>query len=66
MKPKMMNTQSGSDVIAALYRPSKSSQKHSKSANIGQRGYAKGKVTQTSSRIIDLKIVDVNEENEKF
>ena len=33
---------------------------------MGQKGYAMEKVTRISSRIIDLKIVGINEENRKF
>ena len=56
MKPKMMNTHRVDEMSLQPYRPSKSSHKQSKSANKGQTGYAMEKVTQISSRIIDLKI----------
>ena len=62
----MMNTHRVGQKSLEPYRPSESSQKQSKSAKMGQRGYAMKKVTRISSRIIDLKIVDINEENRKF
>ena len=52
----MMNTHRAGQKSLQSYRPSKSSQKQSKSANMGQTGYAIEKVTQISSRNIDLKI----------
>ena len=61
-----MNTHRAGQKSLQPYRPSKSSQKQSKSANMGQTGYAMEKVTRISSRIIDLKIVDINEENKMF
>ena len=51
----MMNTHRAGQKSLQPYRPSKSSQKQSKSANMGQTGYAMEKVTQISSRIIDMK-----------
>ena len=51
----MMNTHRAGQKSLQLYRPSKSSQKQSKSANMGQTGYTMEKVTQISSRIIDMK-----------
>ena len=56
MKLKMMNTHRAGQKSLQPYRPSKSSQKQSKSANMGQTGYAMEKVTQISSRIIDMKM----------
>ena len=55
VKPKMMNTHIVDQKSLQPYRPSKSSHKQSKSANMGQTGYAMEKVTQISSRIIDMK-----------
>ena len=55
MKPKVMNTHRVGQKSLQPYRPSKSSQKQSKSANMGQTGYTMEKVTQISSRIIDMK-----------
>ena len=52
----MMNTHRAGQKSLQPYRPSKSSQKQSKSANMGQTGYAMEKVTQISSRIIDMKM----------
>ena len=66
IKPKMMNTYRVDQKSLQPYRPSKSSHKQSKSAKMGQTGYAMEKVTRISSRIIDLKIVDINEENKMF
>ena len=52
MKPKVMNTHRVGQKSLQPYRPSKSSQKQSKSANMGQKVYAMEKVAQISSRII--------------
>ena len=52
MKPKVMNTHRVGQKSLQPYRPSKSSQKQSKSANMGQKCYAMEKVAQISSRII--------------
>ena len=52
----MMNSHRAGQKSLQPYRPSKSSQKQSKSANMGQTGYAMEKVTQISSRIIDMKM----------
>ena len=52
----MMNTHRTGQKSLQSYRPSKSSQKQSKKANMGKTGYAIEKVTQISSRNIDLKI----------
>ena len=50
-----MNTHRVGQNSLEPYRSSKSSQKQSKSADMDQTGYAIEKVTQTLSRIIDLK-----------
>ena len=55
MKLKIMTTHRLGQKSLEPYRPSKSSQKQSKTADMGQIGYAMEKVTRISSRIIDLK-----------
>ena len=52
MKPKVMNTHRVGQKSLQPYRSSKSSQKQSKSANMGKKCYAMEKVAQISSRII--------------
>jgi hypothetical protein len=56
MKLKNMKTHRVGQKSLEPYRPSKSSQKQSKTADMGQTGYAMEKVTRISSTIIDLKI----------